>query len=221
MKVNINKKVFFMFLVMMVIAFYGTVSKAATEFKFSQSSLPYKRSETLSTAYQLCYDLKNSDSTLGVNQVDPHLMLNKDWTAVTFLAESTYGNGGWSYNCTVNNLEACSSTANATGTMTVNSSDYGSTIYTSSILENANPTSEDFKNLVQNRNTRYVENVKLPITDESNRGLGFFTDTYSLKISDGDVTIKQKSNYSIGVTASSTQWGNSAMFRAAIWNIDR
>lgn len=219
MKVNINRKVFLMFFVMLVIAFYGTVSKAATEFKFSESE--YKRSATLSTAYQLCYDLKNSDSTLGVNQVDPHLMLNKDWTAVTFLAESTYGNGGWSRNCTVNNLEACSSTANATGTMTVNSYNYGSTIYTSSILENANPTSEYFKNLVQNRNTRYVENIKLPITDESNKGLGFFTDTKSLKIRDGDVTIVQSGNYSIGVTAGSTQSGNSNRFRAAIWNMDR
>lgn len=89
MKINLNKKIILSTIIILSITFISTISKAALEFKPGAET--YGQSPT--NAYQLCYDLKNADSTIGTNQVDPHLMLNKDWAAVVFLAISTYGNG--------------------------------------------------------------------------------------------------------------------------------
>ena len=116
MRININKKIILSIIIILSITFISTISKAALEFKAGASSY----SMNASNAYQLCYDLKGADSTLGTNQVDPHLMLNKDWAAVVFLAISTYGNAaeenGFTY-IRINNASYHTSNGNYTGVM--------------------------------------------------------------------------------------------------------
>ena len=60
---------------------------------------------TVSESFNLCYDLRNSTSTLGTNTLDPHLCKNVEWGAVLYLAHSRYGanNGNIQYNTAGNN----------------------------------------------------------------------------------------------------------------------
>ena len=45
----------------------------------------------VSESFDICYNLRNSDSTLGNNSLDPHLTTSLDWGAVLYLAQSRYG----------------------------------------------------------------------------------------------------------------------------------
>lgn len=123
---------------------------------------------TASDAYAACMNMKNgATSTLGNNNLDPHLMLNSDWAAMAYLGLSDYGaintatgadnriSFSTGSNSTVN-LQT--STGNATGVETsylgINNDYYR--IYTSSILEGT-PTGNAWKNILNNQNTKYVE----------------------------------------------------------------
>ena len=114
MRVNINKKIILSIIIILSITFISTISKAALEFKKNAKN-EYSPLNA-SVAYQLCYDLKNSDSTLGINQVDPHLILNKDWTAVAFLSMSTYGKNS-QYNSYVGDYQTSNGKATVIGRM--------------------------------------------------------------------------------------------------------
>lgn len=61
-------------------------SKAAVECK--ESANYYMN---LWTAFNLFYDMRNPTSSLGINTLEPHLELNKDFGAWAYLGMSTYG----------------------------------------------------------------------------------------------------------------------------------
>lgn len=45
-------------------------------------------------AFKLFYDMRNPTSSLGINTLEPHLELNKDYGTWAYLGMSTYGNNG-------------------------------------------------------------------------------------------------------------------------------
>lgn len=218
MRININKKILLSIIIILSITFISTISKAALEFKAGATLY----NQYPSSAYQLCYDLKGADSTLGTNQVDPHLMLNKDWAAVVFLAMSTYGNADINNlnPITVNGETRYCSNGNNTGVTGYYVKSSSQSQITASILEESNTTNNIYSNLVNNRNTKYVENLKSPSTDESNRGLGF---------NEGrNIVYNFNSNYPVQEKRTQFNYDNTTinsnktnLFRPAIWNIDR
>lgn len=223
MRKNINKKIILSIIIILSITFISTISKAALEFKASTSQTLYQQEP--SQSFQLCYDLKNADSTLGTNQVDPHLMLNKDWTAVSFLSMSTYGrgtttaateiSGNW-YSCNNNYTGVCASN---------NTWMFGE--QTSSLAENYNNNTDKDKytNIINKQNTRYVETIKIPLQDKGNKGLGFLEGTNNTISEDTlksyPLITRSTKNFMYGGYGIYNGSFSSNYFRPAIWNIDR
>lgn len=119
MKNRITKILFFIVLFLG----YSVVSNAATiQIVPSTSKMT---SITVSQSYTNCRNLDSAGSTLGTTSLDPHLVTNKDWAAVTYLSNSMYGtntsgaNAGieveFSYNGTTYTMK--STNGNATGVM--------------------------------------------------------------------------------------------------------
>lgn len=108
----------------------------------------------VSDSYAQCYNLRNADSTLGANQLDPHLTLNKDWGAVAYLAISTYGsvNSSTLPTTTINGTSYTTTNGNATGVM-----DMGKDYTQTSSLKSDYEEENNYANLVNNVNSKYVE----------------------------------------------------------------
>ncbi len=211
MRININKKIVLSIIMIISIIFMSNISKAALEVKAKDGY-----GISASNAYQLCFDLKNADSTLGTNQVDPHLMLNKDWAAALFLSISTYGNEKEvnSMSININNISYCTSNGNYTGVMISKRN------ATSSIFSTKTSVGSVYTNIFNNKDTKYVEIIN---QNSPNKGLGIY---------DGGGKITNNGYGGIGISKQPYFWYNcsyelggtgeySSAFRPAIWNIDR
>ena len=145
----------------------ATVSNAAIQIKPTQSNR--HTNITASNAYQYCYDMRNASSSLGVNNLDPHLTLNKDWGAAAYLAISAYGttrnNSGTSV--TIDAYGYFSTTGNVTGVMNMKNR-----IFTSSVIENATDLTY-LSNIVNNKNTKYVEIIPTSNLVAATKGYAF------------------------------------------------
>lgn len=103
----------------------SVVSNAAVEIKRGTTAYI---SVNISESFDICYNLRNNDSTLGSNNLDPHLATSLDWGAVAYLAQSRYGVNNSSINT--------NTTGNQSGVMNMN----GYT-QTATIFENRKKTS--------------------------------------------------------------------------------
>lgn len=121
---------------------------------------------SVSESYQQSYNLRNSDATLGKNNLDPHLSLNKDWGAVAYLAISPYGNVADSRGpqISINGTNYRTTTGNITGVMNMGTN-YTQTSSLFGGVGNGNTT-----NLTNNLNTKYVETLNTENTVEGTRG---------------------------------------------------
>ena len=134
------------------------------------------RSITVSQSYVTCRNLDSVNSTLGTTALDPHLVTNKDWGAVAYLANSDYGVGADGHSdsnksgkkITIGEINYYSTSGNATGVMNWGANPNATTYtQTSSLVKDLTSlsqiTSDDTKNSVQtlisNIGTRYVESV--------------------------------------------------------------
>lgn len=144
---------------------------------------------TVSTSYLTCRNLDSVNSTLGTTGLDPHLVTNADWGAVSYLAHSIYGvNATYDDSnkigrvVTIEGIEFYSTTPNVTGVM-----NWGKRYTQTASLENTLTSKGDeeaiksaldsstdgantYKNivlLIKNKDTKYVENLK------SNKTAGF------------------------------------------------
>lgn len=227
MKINIVNKILLIMFLTIVISGIATISNAAIEVKPVEAKNNYAAS-SISTAFQLSYDLRNADSTLGVNNVDPHLVLNKDWSAVAYLACSTYGTktkpGDYIPSINIGVDNKYTTTGNMSGVMYGGSS-YG-WIATSSILktEETLDNSNLLQALIDKKGTRYVEEIETPITIQNDRKMGYglveFTQqlgTYNLSKNTAVVPRGINSNQYIIFGMSNTS--SNVYFRPAIWNI--
>lgn len=143
----------------------ANVSKAAIEVKPGTSSYV---DITASDSYKLCYDLREYDTTLGTNSLDPHLTLNKDWGAVTYLSVSSYGavRGYQGPSVTIGSTDYTSTTGNKSGVM-----NFGKTYtQTSSLFGGRSADYNTTTNLKNNLNTKYVENLATTNNVENTKG---------------------------------------------------
>ena len=106
----------------------STMSNGAIEIKSGTSAYT---SINISEAFDECYNLRDSSSTLGTNSLDPHMATSLDWGAVAYLAQSRYGRNGPNLTDITANT-----TGNNSGVMNMNSYTFTATMY-----ENRNTTS--------------------------------------------------------------------------------
>ena len=144
-----------------------TVSNAAIQIKPTQGVR--HTNITASNAYQYCYDMRNASSSLGVNNLDPHLTLNKDWGAAVYLAISAYGTTRASVMTAVqiDGYGYYSTTGNITGVISMNRR-----TFTSSVVENATDLT-NLSNIVNNKNTKYVEIIPKSNLAAATKGYAF------------------------------------------------
>lgn len=171
----------------------------------------------VSDSYAQCYNLRNADSTLGANQLDPHLTLNKDWGAVAYLAISTYGsvNSSTLPTTTINGASYTTTNGNATGVMNMGN------IYTQTASDNENDTHNyaDMIEIYNNIETKYVEKLSSNPTSDTTVGQAL-VETISWFGSANDYGIPTLYRWKVlGYTVSSGNGSYNTTFRPVIWNI--
>lgn len=115
-------------MIMLMILCSNTISMAGVQ--IIDGATTYT-SVNVSESFDICYNLRNSDSTLGTNSLDPHLAISLDWGAVAYLAQSRYGS-----NATSLNSFNSTSTGNESGVQ-----DTGGYMQTATIFESRNTSS--------------------------------------------------------------------------------
>ena len=145
-----KKQIIIGIIIIMVMLLIPNCSKAVEASRFEAKSGGTQWNQvTISRAYQECYDLraKEAESTLGDNNLDPHLTLNKDWGAVAYLTISDYGIG----------KEGTETTGNNTGVMEIGTK-YE---WTSSLIKGGSEDKPTYRtNLTNNLETPYVEQLE-------------------------------------------------------------
>ncbi len=136
------------------------ISKAGYESKANSTAWD---DISISGAFGVCKDLSSPTSTLGNNTVDPHLILNKDWGAVAYLSLSAYGNGTKGY--TSNRVDShYTTTSNLSGIIDLGRDGVYNYEWVSALMKDFNGNDEYVKqyskNLIDNKDTRYVEELE-------------------------------------------------------------
>lgn len=168
-----NKVLMMIFLIITILAI-GNKAEAALISKPGEAPYYMDANKGVTTAYGLCRELRLSDSTLGNNSLDPHLMLPKEWLAVDMLANSVYGfdsqSNQLSYTDTSVNIKYQSSTPNKSGIMYEYRDIYYSVNdYTSSIYSEYDKTNDSCfstkANIFNNKGTKYVQTIEFPFAN--------------------------------------------------------
>ena len=213
-----KKKIFISFFMAIAVVTVSSISRAAIEIRPETTDKTRYEHIDASSAYQICYDLRSYDTTLGTNNLDPHLVLNKDWGAVVYLGSSSYGMPG---------VSKKSTTGNKSGVMNLADSSW---VITSSLyqgLEGKSPSSVE--NLKKNINTKYVETLPKDFNIESTRGMaimetyGWYYGTnnnYNLPNEDNPVGIRYRRFPVEGIINGNGTGKSSSYltFRPVIWN---
>ena len=140
-------------IIMLIITlFIPTISKANMEITGTGTKWT---NVTASQAYDLCKGLNATDSVLGTDKLDAHLVLNTDWGAVAYLAISAYGKVTNATGPSVNSHTT--TTGNITGVM-----DMGKTYTFTSAghetgLASASNAAAYRQSLINDKATKYVE----------------------------------------------------------------
>ena len=125
-------------------------------------------SKSVSDFYSLCQNMKNNGESLYGSSVKPHLATNKDWGAVSYLSNSSYGTNTEGKNAgkliTISGVQYYSTTGNASGVMNWGSNKY-KTLYTQTsgilkaYMDLSNKTNNNLTELVTaaDNNSKYVE----------------------------------------------------------------
>lgn len=145
---NIIIKISFISIICLVIMALSTITYAGIEMK--PNSTPITQT-SFNNAFYDSYNMRYSGS-LGSVSVDPHLASMADWTAVTFLGMSQYGNIA-TFN-TFDDSGMSYSNGNITGVTIKQTTDYGIATSSYSALSGDFNTSD--KVVVDYQNTRYL-----------------------------------------------------------------
>lgn len=164
---KINRIIKILIIALIGICIVSTASNAAIEIKKTDTTEKHKNI-TASTAFDYCYYMRAYSSSLGANSLDPHLVLNADWAAFTYLGFSGYGS---MYSFYGNNKSAsfqnsgggyvfqASSTNNATGVYTMEVDRYRGAYYTWTASIMGDNTNQYANSIYQKINTKYVEQL--------------------------------------------------------------
>lgn len=191
----------------------ATKSYAALESKVVSGTNKMKSS--VIDAFQLCYDMRNPTSSLGNNNLDPHLMLNKDLGAYAYLGMSAYGTNGVLKNVSITGwaYQSPSTTDNQTGV--IHMSAYGKTAGVYSNTESAQKYG----------NTKYVEVFNGAFTEENTKGMaiketwGWYGGYTNGDLDASNVTIQRYyNNNAYGYLRTYENSNGANTFRPVIWN---
>ena len=76
------KKIIISFIIVIAIVICSnTISMAGIQIIDKATTMT---SLNVSEEFDMCYNLRNGDSTLGTNSLDPHLVTSLDWGAVAY-----------------------------------------------------------------------------------------------------------------------------------------
>ena len=166
-----NNRKFIKILIMSVL-FFVTLSiifipkcNAAIE---SKSGVSRHINVNVSDCFQYCYDMRYPGSSLGNNNLDPHLAKATDWGITSYLSVSNYGavKSIWGPAVTINGTDYNTTTGNATGVMNFGD---GQT-FTASYLEGS--SSNGYRtNLYLEQNSRLVDVINGTNDAEHNIGM--------------------------------------------------
>ena len=95
-----REQILIMVIIFLLMILLPTISKAAMAIKPGQTAWT---NISVSDAFDECRKLADPYSTLGKNNLDPHLTLNSDWGAVAYLTMSAYGVNDASKRKNINN----------------------------------------------------------------------------------------------------------------------
>lgn len=189
---------------------FSSISNAAIEVK--PGTTPHT-SISASNSYQYCYDMRSSTSTLGNNSLDPHLTLNADWSAVSYLGASAYGNvrdvDGQSV--TIGETTYNSTTKNITGVM-----NFGTNYTQTSSLRLSPPGSGSYTKIYNNIGTKYVETLDQSLTIDNSKGQalgetsGWWGSNADYILHNYPISIRYKI---MGFTGSQYIWINGSSYR--------
>ena len=204
---------------------YGAIASKPTT-KTDGSNVLVNKS--ISEAFVLCKNMTSNGESLYGATVKPHLATNKDWGAVAYLSNSSYGTNTAGKNTgiqlTMNGVKYYSTTGNTSGVMNWGKNPYINIVtQTSGIVTGlTSSNSEIFKY----KDTEYVEYID-PTNDSLTKGMAM-QET-------GKFSVKQTNYYyfcSVRTGLYSGAWGcnlgngywggldagREATFRPAIWN---
>ena len=141
-------------------------------------------SKSVSDFYSLCQNMKNNGESLYGSSVKPHLATNKDWGAVSYLSNSSYGTNTEGKNdgkqITMNGVNYYSTTGNASGVMNwgknpykINKlSTYSSGLAKGYVDGSANNTNKILLKTAAKNNSKYVDVIDLEnFTNENTLGM--------------------------------------------------
>ena len=197
---------------------------------------------TISNSFLLCRGMMEAGETLEGTTVDPHLATNTDWGAVSYLSNSTYGTNteGKDTGIQVNieGVKYYSTNGNETGVMNWGANPNKDLVFqTAALIEAYNEDSkakENVKELYNNRNTKYVDNIDTQnMTKDNTKGMAmkeldnsYPTGGINVRTDiNGPVSIRKKlfyffvgqSNYYGYFSASGAGYSHTT-FRPVIWN---
>lgn len=230
-----NKKLLCTLFCLSIIIVIGQVCFAAIEIVPSKDGTGKDQivNISVSNAYLACQEMKNYGGSLYGTTVRPHLATNRDWGAVSYLANSIYGTNTLGKNTgitvTINGVKYYSTTTNITGVMNwggnPNNSRY---TFTAGLISNALSTDNNITELYNNINTEFVD-----ISSEKQLGMAIGeTSTFTFL---GYLPVRTGSSTSYSVSSRSgffkIDWGHQGntgtgtggastfvTFRPVIWN---
>lgn len=132
-----KKKVILISIMVLFMAILTQKSYAAIEIKPSAtaSASGVFTNSSVSNSYLLCQKMTEKGESLYGSTVVPHLSTNKDWGAVSYLANSIYGTNSEGKNTgvkleNINGVAYYSTTKNVTGVMNWGANCYNGNLYT-------------------------------------------------------------------------------------------
>ena len=132
-----KKKVILISIMVLFMAILTQKSYAAIEIKPSAtaSASGVFTNSSVSNSYLLCQKMTEKGESLYGSTVVPHLSTNKDWGAVSYLANSIYGTNSEGKNTgvkleNINGVAYYSTTKNVTGVMNWGANCYNTNLYT-------------------------------------------------------------------------------------------
>ena len=197
---------------------------------------------TISNSYLLCQGMTGQGESLQGATVKPHLATNKDWGAVSYLANSMYGTNTQGGNngiiVTIDGVKYYSTTGNETGVMNWGSNPNNEYIDTQTsgiinLYDNAKSSAKDnVMEIFKNLDTIYVERIKTEnLTPQNTLGMamGETREIYSSlygtgKDSNHPISFRsglfgfRVGNFNNGVHFASGQADSRVTFRPVIWN---
>ncbi len=131
----IRKKIFLINIIVLFMVILAQKSYAALEIKPSAAANAdgVFTNSSVTNSYLLCQKMTERGESLYGSTVVPHLSTNKDWGAVSYLANSIYGTNSAGQNTgvkiSIDGVDYYSTTGNATGVMNWGANCYNDRLY--------------------------------------------------------------------------------------------